>query len=374
MFKKLLILLTGVALLLSGCGDIEKTQEISSAGEPIVSTQEVSYTGGLIINTEEDFKNGEYEDIKINDNGEIVLEDSILYGKYTSPVISTDKFNELVASWNIDTPEETEVELSIQVKIEDEWTMWLSYGKWSENGYRGSVRNQSDKMVKMSIDTLEILWGKEADAIKYCVELNRKGENISSPKVRNIFVALKLIEPIEKVFAKDMDYLVELDVPERSQMIVPEIGNVICSPTSLAMVLEYYGQNMTTEEVAEKVLDKEVNIYGNWSYNASYAGVKGIDAYVARYTSVDEIKENISNGIPVIASIKTTSENTLVGAPQTYPSGHLIVIRGFTVKDGEEYIIVNDPAAPELETVRREYKVSGFEKAWSNIVYILNQK
>lgn len=361
MFKKLLILLTGVALLLSGCGDIEKTHE-------------VSYTGGLIINTEEDFKNGEYEDIKINDNGEIVLEDSMLYGKYTSPVISTDKFNELVASWNIDTPEETEVELSIQVKIENEWTMWFSYGKWSENGYRGSVKNQSDKMAKMSIDTLEILWGKEADAIKYCVELNRKEENTSSPKVRNIFVALKLIEPTEKVFAKDMDYLVELHVPERSQMIVPEIGNVICSPTSLAMVLEYYGQNMTTEEVAEKVLDKEVNIYGNWSYNASYAGVKGLNAYVARYTSVDEIKENISKGIPVIASIKTTSENTLVGAPQTYPSGHLIVIRGFTIKDGEEYVIVNDPAAPELETVRREYKVSGFEKAWSNIVYIVNQK
>lgn len=361
MFKKILILLMGVALLLSGCSNIEKIKE-------------VSHTGGLIFNTKDDFKNGEYEDVKINDNGEIVLEDLKLYGKYTSPIMNTDKFNELVASWNIDTPEETEIELSVQVKIEDEWTMWFSYGKWSENGYRGSVKNQSEKMAKMSIDTLEILYGKDADAVKYCVELTRKGENTSSPKVRNIFVALKLTEPTEKVFSKDMDYLVELDVPERSQMIVPEIGNIICSPTSLSMVLEYYGQNMPTEEVAEKVLDKGANIYGNWTYNASYAGTKGLNAYVARYSSVDEIKENISNGIPVIASIKTKSENTLVGAPQTYPSGHLIVIRGFTVKDGEEYIIVNDPAAPEVETVRREYKVSGFEKAWSKIVYILNQE
>lgn len=358
MFKKLLILLTGVALVVSGCS----TKTI----------KDVSYTGGLIINTGDDFKNGEYENIKINDAGEIILEDSKLYGKYTSPIMSTDKFNELVASWNIDTPEETEIELSVQVKIEDEWTMWFSYGKWSENGNRGSVKNQSEKTVKMSIDTLEILYGKDSDAIKYTLELTRKGAGISSPKVRNIFLTLKLVEPTERVLAKDMNYLVELDVPERSQMIVPEIGNVICSPTSLSMVLEYYGYNMPTEEVSEKVLDKEANIYGNWSYNASYAGTKGLNAYVARYSSVDEIKEKIANGIPVIASIKTKSENTLVGAPQTYPSGHLIVIRGFTVKDGEEYVIVNDPASPEVENVRREYKVSGFEKAWSKIVYILN--
>lgn len=361
MLKKLIILLMGVALLLSGCGNVEKVKE-------------VSYTGGLITNTKDDFKSGEYDGVVINENGEIVLEDSKLSGKYTSPTLNTDKFNELVASWNVDTPEETEIELSVQVKIEDEWTMWFSYGKWSEMGYRGSVKNQAEKTAKMSIDTLEILWGKEANAIKYSVELSRNEASTPSPRVRSIFAALKLIEPTEKVFVKDINYLVELDVPERSQMIVPEIGNVICSPTSLAMVLEYYGYDMPTEEVAEKALDKGANIYGNWTYNASYAGTKGLNAYVARYESVDEIREKIGKGIPVIASIKTKSENTLVGAPQTYPSGHLIVIRGFTAKDGEEYVIVNDPAAPEVETVRREYNVSGFEKAWSNMVYVLNQK
>lgn len=155
-------------------------------------------------------------------------------------------------------------------------------------------------------------------------------------------------------------------------MIVPEIGNVICSPTSLSMVLEYYGQNMDTEEVAANVLDNGPNIYGNWSYNASYAGTMGLDAYVARFSSVNEIKEKIAEGIPVIASIKTNSEKTLEGAPQTYPSGHLIVIRGFIEKDGEEYVIVNDPASPEVKNVRREYKLSGFETAWNKVVYILN--
>ena len=45
--------------------------------------------------------------------------------------------------------------------------------------------------------------------------------------------------------------------------------------------------------------------------------------------------------------------------------------QGFTIKDGEEYVIVNDPAAKEVETVRREYKVSEFERAWNRIIYVL---
>ena len=45
----------------------------------------------------------------------------------------------------------------------------------------------------------------------------------------------------------------------------------------------------------------------------------------------------------------------------------------YNAKDGEEYIIVNDPASPEVDKVRREYKLSDFEKAWRNIVYIVSK-
>ncbi|MDU5081097.1 peptidase C39 family protein [uncultured Tissierella sp.] len=359
MFRKKIFVLMGVILLMCGCSDSTKTKEIS-------------YDGNLIVNRVDDFREGENENTKINDEGEIILEDSSLQGKYISPIMATEKFNELVASWNVDTPEETEIELFVKAKIEDQWTMWFSYGKWSQEGTRGSIEDQIDKTAKMSIDTLEILWGKDADAIRYSVELTRKDSSVPSPKIRNIFLALKPRDEVEKVSALDKDYLIELNVPERSQMVVPEIGNVICSPTSVSMVLEYYGYDIDAEEVAENVLDKKENIYGNWSFNAAYGGTKCKYSYVARFTSINDIKEKISKGIPVIASIKTKSENTLIGAPQTYPSGHLLVVRGFTVKDGEEYVIVNDPAAPEVDTVRREYKVSGFEKAWNKIVYILS--
>lgn len=349
----------GVLLIMTGC-----SKEI----------KQITYEGNLIFNSMEDFEEGKLENTIINNDGEIILEDSHLRGKYISPIINTEEFSELVASWNVDTPVESEVELLIKVGVGDEWSQWFSYGKWSHRGQRGSVKGQKDEIGKLSIDTLEILNDKFSNGIMYSIELTREDEKSPSPRVRNIFLALKLKEDTKKVFAlKKEEYLVDLHVPERSQMIVPEIGNVICSPTSLSMVLEYYGLSFDTEKVAENVLDKEANIYGNWSYNVAYGGTKAKYSYVARFSSVDDIKIKISKGIPVVASIKTKSEDTLIGAPQTYPYGHLIVIRGFKEKDGEEYIIVNDPAAPEVETVRREYKVSDFEKAWNKIVYIISQ-
>lgn len=328
--------------------------------------------GNLIVNSEDEFKNGEVENIRLNDNGEIELRPENLEGIYTSPLIKTEKFNELIASWNVNTPEKTYIEVSVQTRVDDEWTMWYSYGKWSTNKNSRSIADQVDKLGKMSIDTLEILKGQYADALRYRVELVKEDKAAEVPMVKSIYMTLKTVQE-SYIFDEDIDYLLELDVPERSQMIVPEIGNRICSPTSLAMVLEYYGQDIATEEVSAGVLDNDIDIYGNWSYNASYAGSKGLESYVARFESVDEIKEKIADGIPVVASINTKSEDTLLGAPQTYPSGHLIVIRGFKVKDGEEYVIVNDPASPEVENVRREYKISDFENAWNNVVYIISE-
>lgn len=333
----------------------------------------IFYEENLIVNKEDEFKLGELENIELNRNGEIELKDNNLQGTYTSPIIKTERFNELIASWNVSTPENTHIEVSVQTQVEDKLTRWYSYGKWSSNKDSGSVTGQSDKTGKMSVDTLEILSGQYADALRYKVELIRRDKTADSPSVKSIYMTLKKEEVEKTRLSKDIDYLVDLEVPERSQMIVPEIGNRICSPTSLAMVLEYYGEDMTTEEVSSSVLDNEIDIYGNWSYNASYAGSRGLDSYVAIFDSVERIKEKIAYGIPVIASIKTKSEDTLIGAPQTYPSGHLIVIRGFKLKDGEEYVIVNDPASPEIEKVKREYKLSDFENAWSNVVYIISE-
>jgi len=334
--------------------------------------EKIVFKGRTLINKDDDFKLGFGDDVELNQDGQLVIKENKLQGIYISPEIISEKFKNLVASWNVETPEGTEIEVSFQVREGEQWSRWFSYGKWSSDGDRGSIKEQRDEIALMDIDTLTILEGKEIDRFKYSITMRRKSTNINSPKIKAIYATLRLSDSNSSVLLDEgKNWMVDLDIPKRSQMVVPEIGNIICSPTSLSMVMEYYGQKIETEEVAANVLDNGPEIYGNWSYNVAYAGSKGFIAYVERFASIDDIKDKIADGIPVIASIRTKSKEDLSGTSMAYPGGHLLVVRGFMKKDGEEYVIVNDPAAPDHETVRREYKLSEFEKAWSKIVYIL---
>lgn len=358
--KKLLIIL-GVLLLVSGCSSSEQKKEIN-------------FEGKTVIHKGQDFKQGTYDSVVLKDNNTLELKKGVTEGWYTSPIINTSNFREIVGSWNAITSAESKVELFVQVRKDGEWSEWFSYGKWSVEGNRGSIKGQRDKIANMAIDTLTLLGGKEGDGLRYKIALYRNNQEEKSPEVSLVAIAIKLGSiPAIATISGD-DWIKDIEVPARSQMVVPTIGNSICSPTSLSMVMEYYGQKMDTELVAERARDYGAGIYGNWSYNVAYAGSMGFDSYIEIYYSIDEIKAMIAKNTPVVASIKTGSAEELTGSPMAYPSGHLLVVRGFKLKDGVEYIIVNDPAAPGHDSVVREYKLSEFEKAWRNVVYIVKPR
>lgn len=341
------------------------------ANNSFKNLKEIYFKEATLINRKEDFYQGCGEGVKLNNNGELELLENILEGVYESPVIKTKEFKDLIASWNGEAVLQSEIELSVQLMQNGKWSRWFSYGKWWSNGNSGSIKNQIDDIALMDVDLIKVIGEQKADGFRYRITLEREDLNIPTPKIRLISVTLNLesSDNVEIEIPKDWER--EIDLPQRSQMIVAKIGNVICSPTSLSMVLEYYGHNEETENVARGVFDYGAEIYGNWSYNVAYAGSKNFTAYVARFTSIKQIKMMISQGKPIVASIRTKSAEELQGAPQSYPSGHLIAIRGFKVKDGVEYIIVNDPAALDNESVRREYLSEQFLKAWNGVVYII---
>ena len=156
-----------------------------------------------------------------------------------------------------------------------------------------------------------------------------------------------------------------LNIPECSQMVYPDGGNVWCSPTSTSMVLGYLeGDTGPCEPrvraAVEGVYDWIYGGYGNWPFNTAYAATKGFDAYVARFTSMDRVEEFIAAGIPVVISI-AWGKGDLTGAPIPSSAGHLMVVVGF---DGSGNPIVNDPAAASDEDVQRTYLRSEFEPLW----------
>lgn len=320
----------------------------------------------------ENYKNGKFENIIFNSNMHLELEELKLNGTYESNIINTIYFKDVVASWNGSTFKNSYIEILLQFKTETNlWSEWFSYGKWSNLGCNiGSVRNQKDELGAMYTDQIVVNSEMCAVAFKYKIKFYRESVDIKSPILReNIFTFTAKNSDVadEKYLIEDID----IKVPEKSQMIVPEIGNSICSPTSISMLMAYYGIDQKPENVAANCFDNGARMYGNWSYNVAYAGENGFRAYVKKCNSISELIDIVKTGQPVAASIKTQEQKMIAGSPQAYKYGHLLVLRGLT-KDG--FVIVNDPASKEVENVKRHYKISEFEKAWSGYIYLIESK
>jgi uncharacterized protein YvpB len=343
------------------------------------------------------------ENVGISNNigdGAIILKSGKLKGVYTSNIMNTSPFNNLVLSWNSDTPEGTSIRVEARVYVKtmnsngqltEKWSNWLTWGTWGTFIKRASGTGVTDDPVAyVATDTLVVKGsnGQTASKIQYRVTLNTNSYTVT-PSVRLISGALRNTLPnqgINKVFTNnpDLSNLKVLDVPQFSQMIRdPSIANSMCSATSIAMILNYYGTQILPEQSAWGVYDYKYNGFGNWPFNTAYASSFGYKAYVD-YSTIEGLKREIYYGHPVAVSVKyknsvNVNANLPVvdGAPIASTYGHLIVVCGFTKENGTDYIIVNDSAAPNNTGVRVKYKLDQFEKAWAesgNIAYIIHEK
>lgn len=298
-------------------------------------------------------------------------------GVFTTKVLTTDEvFINLVPSWNILTPGETYAIVEVKVKIADEvWTDWQVLGIWGQNIDSRSITLSSwfdGYPYKINIDIFQVLHDEGARQYQIrTILMNPSGDE--TPVLQGLGATKYGV--VEGDVEVPSGWARELPVPMRSQMVEkPDIRGRICSPVSLAMVLEYFGHNESSESVAYNSYDHGARLFGNWSFNVAYAGSLGYRAYVDHFDSLDEMKVHIARGVPVIASIRF-GQGQLQNSPIASTAGHLVVVTGFKVdSDGTKWVIVNDPAAPDNETVRREYLAHEFERAWVGIVYIVEER
>ncbi|GEM_PF-510473 len=294
-------------------------------------------------------------------------------GEYLSPVREAEfPFDNAVLSWNADAPADTLIRLELRVRSGDRWSRWYGMGEWGPNGGK-SVTGQADGMGEVDIDTLVLK--QPANALQYRARLESSAPG-NSPLLRQVAVAYSDLSkglsgptlPRPEGGARD------LDVPQHSQLDEdPAVATTICSPTSLAMVMQYWGAKKSVAEVYAGVRDQTARIYGNWPLNAAYAGANGFDARVDRFYSLEQLEQEIAAGRPAIVSVAYGS-GELTGAAAASTSGHLIVVRGFTASGD---VIVNDPIAPSSRSVRLVYKRDQFRKVWlrsGGIVYLVQPR
>lgn len=297
--------------------------------------------------------------------------DSFKVGEAISPEIPTGfNYTDAIASWNASTPAGTWVEIQFRARYGTRWSKWYILGIWASDYStirRHSVQSQGDSDGFVAVDTF-VSSNKKETTDKFQLKLRLFSEDgVVTPTVRNASVAYSTSPPKSAVIPPNDHPLwnTRLDVPECSQMVYPDGGEVWCSPTSTSMVLAYLDQytgpcEPRVRAAVEGVYDWIYDGHGNWPFNTAYAATQGYEGYVARFTSLAKAEEFVAAGVPVIMSI-AWGKGKLTGADIESTNGHLFVLVGF---DASGNPIVNDPASPDDASVQRTYLRSEVEPLW----------
>ena len=292
---------------------------------------------------------------------------SIFLSKVISAPVS---FDELVGSWNAEVPSGNSLQMEARVQINNRWTPWFVLGTQKGSFFFSHKSEKKSVLAFVDIDTLKLKENSHSfqyrilfSSLKKPTILKLLAVNVSNAKGLN-----HAPQPF-----KPGPWVRELKVQARSQMLEEKkYRHDVCSPTSLGMVLDYWKIPLKTAKIAEAVRDQTSLNFGDWTFNTAFAGSFNLVSYVSRLNDLAEVEKEIAQGRPVIASVSFKA-GELPKAPIKKTAGHLLVITGFT-QNGD--VIVNDPAAPNISSVRRVYPRLEFDKAWRinkrGLVYLIS--
>lgn len=350
----------------------------------------------------------DYVDPFADDDAAVTYESST----WTSPVVRVRAgYTELIASWQVDTPGKTWVQIEVRGTDEAKTRSgWFVLGRWCAKDpadrstrqgggaiHRTSVDDQDTDVATVWADTLHAFDPHQFSDWQLRVTLFRPADSQQTPVLRTVGAVASLLpdDPTVPVSPGGSALGRVLDVPTFSQEVhdghYPQWdngGEAWCSATSTAMVLKYWHTGPHGKQLhwVDPPIDAEVdysarNVFdytydgaGNWPFNTAYATTWGLRAFVTRLRSFTEAEELIKAGIPVIISV-SFEKDELDGAGYG-TNGHLMVVVGFT-EDGD--VVVNDPAShliPDNDEVRFTYRRDQLENAWvphsGGTVYVIH--
>jgi hypothetical protein len=296
------------------------------------------------------------------------------YATVTSPaIVLTSPFDSVTPSFEATTPAGTWIDVKLAARIGGTWTKDYSLGVWASDSStvrRHSVTGQGDASGTVDTDTLTLT--SAADALRISVVLLSQSQT-ETPTLRALSaIATKRGAAAKPLAADQTAWGKLLAVPQRSQMIYPNGGEVWCSPTSTSMLLAYWGAQLsapalveTPPQAAAACLDVTYAGTGNWPFNTAHAASMDngrLHSLVTRLSSFAEIERLVSADVPVAISV-SYGPGELGHSPISSTGGHLIVVRGFAA-NGD--VVCNDPAFPNDASVQVTYDRAELTQAWQH--------
>ena len=385
--KILISLILIFALLLPACSVVD--------GPGMVN---YSVEGNLLkIEGKEGFFAGSRDGLMVSEEGGmacLVLEDGRIEGTYTSPEYQTEDFTQMVATWNAFIYEGGSVEILARAKFGDAWTEWLTWGEFTPYARRGTVKNKKCDDAVMDVDTFILKNGQLAHHVQVMAVLRVSEEvpGAKSPELRRVcmtfaggtMLAAYAEEPLETLPVKAL-----CPAPGISQEIrYSSIADSICSPTTMTVMLlsriedpqERKYTALLPEMYALMTEDNAEDMFGNWSYTCSGAGLYGYECY-AQYAGKDILMQELAKGhtcgINVVYSPRKNGGQPYLEGAEGSTDGHLIAITGYEYEDGQIddnhlYFYSSDSYAESDASAFRRYKWTELAQCWTKrVAYII---
>jgi len=265
-------------------------------------------------------------------------------------------FDSLVLSLDAKLKDDAAILLQAAVKTEKGWSGLYKLAYISKD-YKKTFNAVSDDYASTDTDTV-FPKGKTI-SFKYQITILGKAKiNMLCAALTNseAFYDPELAE--ETLDLKDFE--LELEPLSQREFADKKLSAKICSPTSLSMVLNYYGKKVNLADTIKGVYDQNSKLYGVWPLNTAYASQLGLKAFAVKCCSLAQAEGEIYKGRPLIVSV-AYKKGELKNAPAQSTKGHVVIIAGFD-KKGD--VIVYDPAAKTAKEVRRIYIRKQFARAW----------
>lgn len=302
---------------------------------------------------------------------------------------NTPHFNQVICSFNAHRPSRGFFRFIVQVRDAQtkKWYKKHTMYEWGASVQRSYKSDKSNELNGTSYHhvRLELPRSRYGDAMRIVVE-SHNGASLC--KLAGLYVNIVNLhaytsKPKEEYSLIPSVYLDGL-CPLSQLCLAHAKKEVLCSPTSARMVIDYVNRLLsttdllsaychTTESFADAVYDPSLDTYGNWIFNCAemFMCMHGrVQVYVRRLPTFAALCSQLRKGIPVVVSVR----GYLEGAPKVYANGHLLVVVGWDAHTQE--VLCCDPAFDNPHKVSVRYAIKSFMHAWGtsrHLAYCVNK-
>lgn len=273
-----------------------------------------------------------------------------------------------VPSFSALTPEPCSIRFELSARVGGEWSPWVaSVGLGPASFDSGSASSVAGGPLSVDVDVFRAATPVEAVRLRLRVRVPDPAALLAAPWALTLSAADATAPRAPTTTAAAP---VSLAVPSVSQMEAdPALAHRICSPTCVAMVLDYWRRPANVAALAREMFHPATDLYGVWPAAILVAARRGVAGYLLRFPDWDAAAWCLARGMPVIASVRYAA-GELTGSAASATPGHLLVLTGY--EDG--VALVNDPAAPTAATVARRYSIDELRRVWldrASVGYVL---